>query len=240
MIYERPKFLPAGDRYLLIEFGNEMNLDLNFMAQGLATAAAAANISGIVETAPCFASLLVHYEPALIGYDDVVREFSRLATSLGPSQDIELESRLFYLPALYLDPWTKEGPRPEYIMYSSDLGKIEKVLGAIASASFAPGYDQHLAGSFDGYHNSAQTEHNDETSEECVYGLGCRVNASEAGFEMRLFNKTATVASIVAKLSSTGVDDVLGIVNGLRQWREGKLREIEGIMKEEPSPAPGI
>ncbi|MCB1448393.1 MAG: carboxyltransferase domain-containing protein, partial [Rhizobiaceae bacterium] len=106
MIYEQPRFMPAGDRYLLIEFGNEMNLDLNFMAQGLASAAEAENIRGVIETAPCFASLLVHYEPSLIGYDDVVREFSRLAASLGSSEDIELESRLFYLPALYLDPWT--------------------------------------------------------------------------------------------------------------------------------------
>ena len=36
MIYSEPKFLPAGDRYLLIEFGNEMNLEVNFMAHGLA------------------------------------------------------------------------------------------------------------------------------------------------------------------------------------------------------------
>ena len=40
MIYDRPRFLPGGDRFLLIEFGNEMNLELNFMAQGLAAAIA--------------------------------------------------------------------------------------------------------------------------------------------------------------------------------------------------------
>ena len=38
MIYDEPRFLPGGDRYVLIEFGNEMNLELNFMAQGLADA----------------------------------------------------------------------------------------------------------------------------------------------------------------------------------------------------------
>jgi urea carboxylase len=107
LIYEQPKYLPAGDRYLLIEFGNEMNLDLNFVAQGLASAVAAAAIAGIVETAPCFASLLVHYDPSRIKFADVVRELSTLIASLGSSDDIELESRLFYLPVLYLDPWTK-------------------------------------------------------------------------------------------------------------------------------------
>jgi len=38
MIYEQPRYLPGGDRYVLIEFGNEMNLELNFKAQGLAYA----------------------------------------------------------------------------------------------------------------------------------------------------------------------------------------------------------
>lgn len=108
MIYPAPKFLPAGDRYMLIEFGDEMNLDLNFMAQGLARAVAEAGICGVIETAPCFASLLVHYEPAQIGFDDASREIGALVASLGPSHEITLKSRLFYLPALYLDPWTAE------------------------------------------------------------------------------------------------------------------------------------
>ena len=37
-IYDKPKFLPAGDKYMLIEFGNIMNLELNFTAQNLAKA----------------------------------------------------------------------------------------------------------------------------------------------------------------------------------------------------------
>ena len=37
-IYDTPKFLPAGDKYMLIEFGNVMNLELNFTAQNLAKA----------------------------------------------------------------------------------------------------------------------------------------------------------------------------------------------------------
>ena len=64
MIYPEPRFLPGGDRYVLIEFGDEMNLELNFMAQGLADAIDQHKIGWVVETAPCFASMLVHYDPA--------------------------------------------------------------------------------------------------------------------------------------------------------------------------------
>ncbi len=60
MIYEEPRYLPGGDRYMLIEFGNEMNLELNFKAQGLADAIEEQKIKGVIETAPC---LRLHADP---------------------------------------------------------------------------------------------------------------------------------------------------------------------------------
>ena len=108
MIYEEPRFLPGGDRYLLIEFGNEMNLELNFIAQGLATAISEHKIKGVIETAPCFASMLVHYEPDDIAFTDLATEMQRLLASTGSSDSLELNSRLFYFPTVYLDPWTRE------------------------------------------------------------------------------------------------------------------------------------
>src|SRR5947199_5308809 len=94
MIYDEPRFSPGGDRYVLIEFGNEMNLELNFMAQGLASAIEQNRTKGVIETAPCFASMLVHYDPDAIGYADLRKEMTALIAALGPSEDIELDSRL--------------------------------------------------------------------------------------------------------------------------------------------------
>ena len=108
MIFEEPKFSPGGDRYITVEFGNEMNLELNFLAQGLAKALELSETKGVVETAPCFASLLVHYEPREISYDDMVRELLKLYESLGSTESIVLDSRIFTFETLYLDPWTKD------------------------------------------------------------------------------------------------------------------------------------
>jgi len=108
MIFDEAVFSPGGDRYIRVEFGNEMNLELNFMAQGLASALAESGTKGLVETAPCFATLLVHYEPREISYDDMVMELKSLIASLGSSDEIEIDSRLFTFETLYLDPWTKE------------------------------------------------------------------------------------------------------------------------------------
>ncbi len=158
MIYSEPRFLSGGDRYVLIEFGNEMNLELNFIAQGLATAIAAARTRGIVETAPCFASILIHYEPDELSYDDLVSELGRLVGSLGPSEAIELRSRLFYIPTMYLDPWTREcvedycakikkkEPDPEFVARINNLADPADLVRVhsgteywVASLGFWPG-----------------------------------------------------------------------------------------------------
>ena len=108
MIYDTPKILPGGDRYALIEFGDEMNLELNFLGQNLAAAIAEQKLNGVIETAACYASMLVHYEPTDIAFDDLKRETRDLIATLGTDDDFELDSRLFTIPAMYLDPWTRE------------------------------------------------------------------------------------------------------------------------------------
>ena len=158
-IYAQPRFLPGGDRYMLIEFGNEMNLELNFMAQGLAGAIRANKVGGVIETAPCFASMLVHYEPEDISFAELQTEMQRLIGSLGPSDDIELPSRLFYFPTVYCDPWTKAAiadytakinPEkeydPEFVARLNGLSGVDQLVRVhsgteywVASLGFWPG-----------------------------------------------------------------------------------------------------
>lgn len=159
MIYDTPKILPAGDRYVLVEFGNEMNLELNFRAQSLAGEIRDARIDGIIETAPCFASLLVHYDPENLKLDDVSRILSSMfSNATTSSSDIELKSRLFYLPTLYLDPWTTacvddyrlrispKVPDPELVVQENGLQDTDHLVRVhssseywVASLGFWPG-----------------------------------------------------------------------------------------------------
>ena len=158
MIYEEPRFLPGGDRYMLIEFGNEMNLEVNFTAQGLATAIEEQKTKGIIETAPCFASMLIHYEPEEVNFDGLREEMTELIGSLGPSDDIELDSRLFYFPTVYCDPWTREciadyiekiaqkTTDPEFVAELNGLSDVDQFVRVhsgteywVASLGFWPG-----------------------------------------------------------------------------------------------------
>jgi urea carboxylase len=108
MIYDDPRFAPGGDRYIEVELGDEMGFELNFRVHTLVAAIRAASISGIVELIPEMASLQVSYDPERIGYADVTREIRVLAANAGSQADVELDSRLFYVPVLYCDPWTAE------------------------------------------------------------------------------------------------------------------------------------
>ncbi len=108
MIYDEPRFRPGGDRFLEIEFGDELNLELNFRAQGLGQALTRERIKGVIEIAPFFASALVHYDPDLVTFDDLKTELLRLINAVASASDVELQSRLIYMPAMYLDPWSAD------------------------------------------------------------------------------------------------------------------------------------
>lgn len=155
MIYDEPRVLPAGDRNLLIEFGNEMSLELNFIAQGLAAAVTEQKIKGVIETAPCFATLLVHYDPDAVATGDLTRELLALHASQGSPEDLEVSSRLFLFETMYLDPWTREcveqyrrdvtdkEPDPEFVARLnglSDVGQLVRVHSATEYWSAALGF----------------------------------------------------------------------------------------------------
>ena len=147
-IYDKPKFLPAGDKYMLIEFGNVMNLELNFTAQNLAKAIKDHDVKGVYETSPCFASMIVHYEPDEIKFNDLKNELKSLIKSLGPSDEIEINSRIFSFPTVYLDKWTKEciedysnkiskkKPDPELITELNNLDNIDQFVRVHSSTEY--------------------------------------------------------------------------------------------------------
>ena len=157
-IYDEPKFLPGGDKYLLIEFGNIMNLELNFKAQGLSKLIEQAKINGVYETLPCFASMIVHYNPDEIGYTDLIKELKSLVKEFKDNDDTIVNSRLFHFPTVYLDKWTKEAIEdyiskialkksdPEFIVELNNLDNVDHFVRVhsgteywVASLGFWPG-----------------------------------------------------------------------------------------------------
>ncbi len=108
MIYDSPRFYPGGDRAMEVELGDGMSFELNFLVHSLASAIRQAEIRGVIELIPELASLLVSYDADLVSYADLKAEITRLHATAGGSGGGELPSRLFHIPVLYFDPWTRE------------------------------------------------------------------------------------------------------------------------------------
>ena len=72
------RFLSAGDRALVVEFGDEIDRTLSDEVLRLAAAVTAAAIPGIAETVPTFRSLMIHYDPLLMQRTDLERIVSGL------------------------------------------------------------------------------------------------------------------------------------------------------------------
>ncbi|MGB8843931.1 MAG: 5-oxoprolinase subunit PxpB [Aliidongia sp.] len=58
-----PRFLPAGDTALVVEFGTTVEPVLIAAVQALDRAVIAAELPGVIETVPSFRSLIIHYDP---------------------------------------------------------------------------------------------------------------------------------------------------------------------------------
>jgi len=105
MMFAEPRISPNGDRYVLIEFGDDSGLRLNLRARGFSEALDKADIPGVLESNPGFNSVLVEYDSRRIDYRDLIREAMALAQDVGIPT--EVESRLVHFPTHYLDPWTR-------------------------------------------------------------------------------------------------------------------------------------
>jgi len=64
----KPKLLPLGDSALLIQFGDQIDLEINQRIHALDALLRATAIIGIIETVPAYATLLVHYDPLMLTY----------------------------------------------------------------------------------------------------------------------------------------------------------------------------
>lgn len=107
MIFDTPEFRPGGDRALLMVLGDEMSFDLNFKVHSFARAVRESNTRGVIELIPELASILVSYDPDLIAYEELVIELKSIYGAMNRSDLDELPSRIFYVPVLYFDPWTR-------------------------------------------------------------------------------------------------------------------------------------
>lgn len=64
---------PLGDSALLIQLGEEIDITINQRVHALNALLSAASFNGILETVPAYCTLLVHYDPLILTFDEAAR-----------------------------------------------------------------------------------------------------------------------------------------------------------------------
>ncbi|MDE2380383.1 5-oxoprolinase subunit PxpB [Bradyrhizobium sp.] len=93
-----PRLLPSGDCAVTVEFSRTIDDDANQRVLALDRAVAAAAIEGVIEAVPTYRSLLVHYDPCVIGFDGLGGKLLALAGQPAPPS---AKPRRWRIPVAY-------------------------------------------------------------------------------------------------------------------------------------------
>ena len=79
------RYLPAGECALTVEFGATAEPEYLDKVLALDAALAAAPIEGVVETVPTYRSLMVHFDPAVLGAGELVTRLAAVDLAEAPA-----------------------------------------------------------------------------------------------------------------------------------------------------------
>ena len=80
----QPRLLPSGDSAITVEFSRNIDDAANQRVLALDRALAAASVPGVTEAVPTYRSLLVHYDPEVIGFEALGQRLIALASAPAP------------------------------------------------------------------------------------------------------------------------------------------------------------
>jgi inhibitor of KinA len=112
------RFLSAGDRALVVEFGNRIERALSDDVLRLDASLRSSGLPGVVETVPTFRSLMVHYDPVATTRADLEHAITSLLDRL---PDLRATATLWRVPVCY------EGS------FAPDLGEVANRTGLAPS-----------------------------------------------------------------------------------------------------------
>lgn len=99
MSTEYPRILPTGERALTVEFGNEIDEHINAGLMAFVKYLSAKKIKGIEEFVPSFRAVMIHYNPGILNYAQMV-ELIKDALSK-PLQEEEHKKTIVRIPVCY-------------------------------------------------------------------------------------------------------------------------------------------
>jgi inhibitor of KinA len=121
-MYEKVKYLNAGDRALVIEFGDEIEEKINSKIRSLTLAMERENIKGIIETIPTYRSLMIIYEPMIIELQELTDKAKSIMVKM---DEMKIpDARVIEIPTLYGGEY---GPDIEFVAQHNKISQEEVI-----------------------------------------------------------------------------------------------------------------
>lgn len=126
----QPRFLLAGDAALVVEFGDEIDLEINRRVHALARALAEQSLPGLGEAVPTYRSLLVHYDSLYLSHAEVEAYASEALRRCGEAPPPE--PRLIEIPTIY---GGEHGPDIAFVAKHNGIS-VEEVIRLHSEATY--------------------------------------------------------------------------------------------------------
>lgn len=145
------KILTAGDSSILIEFGNEISLEINEKITATVQLIKEQHIEGVIDMIPAFCSLLINYDPRIITYKQIKKRINDLIKMETKTE--QAEKCVIEIPVCYGGEY---GPDMETVMKHAGMSEEEVIklhsskdyliymLGFLPGFSYLGGLDERL------------------------------------------------------------------------------------------------
>ena len=121
-LYPKSRFYYMGDRGLLLEFGDEISIEINEKVRRMALAIQREGREGMIETVPTYRSLLIIYNPLILPIKELKKKLRGLEERL--QQTPFPEPKLTRIPVLYGESY---GPDFDYVAQYHQISPEEVI-----------------------------------------------------------------------------------------------------------------
>ncbi|TLD69975.1 urea carboxylase [Phragmitibacter flavus] len=146
-------FRPAGDHYLLVEFGPlELDIFLRFWVHAVYLKLKELGLEGVVDLTPGIRSLQIHFDARLQSHESMMKAVVEICETLPAVADMEVPARVVHLPLSWDDPSTREAIQKymdsvradapwcpsniEFIRRINGLESVDEVMRMVFEASY--------------------------------------------------------------------------------------------------------
>jgi inhibitor of KinA len=133
MVYPETRYLVAGDQNMVVEFGDEVDLALNRKVHNMVSAMRQARFDGVREWIPAYRSILINYDPSVIGFVALQDKLKALENRLDFSS-LPLP-REVEVPVVfgYGEPYKSD---IEFVARYSKLGSVQQVIELFTNGDY--------------------------------------------------------------------------------------------------------